>query len=64
MRLFIAILTALALSAAPALAGLADVLKVEARYSGGESWSFDVTVEHADAGWYHYGDAGRVVEWL
>ena len=60
MRQF-AILTALALSAAPALAGLADVLKVEARSSGNDSWSFDVTVEHADAGWDHYADAWRVV---
>ncbi len=57
----IAILTALALSTDPALAGLADVLKVEARSSGDDSWSFDVTVEHADAGWDHYADAWRVV---
>ena len=56
----VVILSALALSAAPALAGLADVLKVEARLSG-DSWSFDVTVEHADAGWDHYADAWRVV---
>jgi hypothetical protein len=60
MRLF-ATLIALALSAAPALAGLADVLKVEARSSGDDSWSFDVMVEHADAGWDHYADAWRVV---
>ncbi|MFQ5564758.1 MAG: hypothetical protein ACE5EU_00125 [Paracoccaceae bacterium] len=55
-----AILTALALSVAPALAGTADVLKVEARPSGG-GWRFDVTVQHADAGWDHYADAWRVV---
>ena len=42
------------------LAGSADVLKVTARSSGG-SWSFDVTVEHADTGWDHYADAWRVV---
>jgi hypothetical protein len=42
-----ATLTILALAAAPALAGPADVLTVEARSDGG-SWSFDVTVEHAD----------------
>jgi len=45
---------------APALAGMADVLAVEARQSGG-GWSFDVTVAHADAGWAHYADAWRVV---
>jgi len=55
-----AILTALALGVAPALAGPADVLKVEVRPSGG-GWSFDVTVEHADTGWEHYADAWRVV---
>jgi hypothetical protein len=55
-----ATLTILALAAAPALAGPADVLTVEARSDGG-SWSFDVTVEHADTGWEHYADAWRVV---
>ena len=55
-----AILTVLALAATPALAGPADVLKVEARAAGG-GWSFDVTVAHADTGWDHYADAWRVV---
>jgi len=50
----------LVLFAFPALAGPADVLKVEARSSGG-GWSFDVTVAHADTGWEHYADAWRVV---
>ena len=53
------LLVALA-AAAPALAGPADVVEVKARASGG-SWSFDVTVAHADAGWEHYADAWRVV---
>ena len=56
----VAILTALASIALPALAGPADVLKVEARSAGG-GWSFDVTVEHADTGWDHYADGWRVV---
>ena len=56
----VAILIALALGTAPALAGPADVLEVEARSSGG-GWHFDVTVEHADTGWEHYADAWRVV---
>ncbi len=56
----VAILTAFALNVAPALAGLAEVLSVEARASGG-GWSFDVTVAHADTGWEHYADAWRVV---
>ena len=37
----VAILTALALSVAPALAGAADVLKAEARASG-RVWHFEV----------------------
>ena len=55
----VAILTALALSVAPALAGPADVLEVEVRASGG-GWSFEVTVRHGDTGWEHYADAWRV----
>jgi len=55
-----AILVAAVLASTPALAGPADVLKVEAR-PGGSGWSFDVTVEHADTGWEHYADAWRVV---
>jgi len=51
---------ALTLMASPALAGQADVLEVDARASGG-AFSFDVTVQHADAGWDHYADAWRVV---
>lgn len=47
-------------SAAPAAAGEADVLAVEAR-PGASGWSFDVTVQHADSGWDHYADAWRVV---
>ena len=53
----IAILTVLALAAIPALAGPADVLKVEARAADG-GWSFDVTVAHADTGWDHYAVPG------
>jgi hypothetical protein len=56
----VAILTAIVLAATPAFAGLADVLKVDVRASGG-GWSFDVTVQHADTGWEHYADAWRVV---
>jgi len=45
---------------AGALAGEARVVAAEARKSG-MGWRFDVTVEHADAGWEHYADAWRVV---
>ena len=56
----VAILLILMLAASPALAGLADVVAVKARLAGG-SYSFDVTVAHADSGWDHYADAWRVV---
>ncbi len=57
-----AVLTALALTLAPlpALAGKADVLEAKVRPSG-DTFSFDVTVQHADTGWEHYADAWRVV---
>jgi hypothetical protein len=59
----ISILLALALLlAAPlALAGEADVLKVEARAAGSGAWRFDVTVAHADTGWDHYADRWDVL---
>lgn len=49
------------LVAAPALA-LADAPVVEdvtARQTG-DTWSFDVTVRHADTGWEHYADGWSV----
>jgi len=46
---------------APAYAGEADVLKVEARKDGGGTYSFDVTVKHADTGWKHYANKWDVV---
>ena len=55
-------LTALAavLIASTAIAGPADVTGAEARKSG-DTWTFDVTVRHADEGWDHYTNAWRVV---
>ena len=53
-------LLAAALAPLPALAGEADVVDARARLSGG-TWTFDVTVRHADTGWEHYADAWRVV---
>jgi hypothetical protein len=45
--------------AAPAFASEAVVTAATAVRSGG-SWSFDVTVRHADEGWEHYADQWRV----
>lgn len=53
------LLSALAVSAA--LAGEADVVAVEITRSGGGTYSFDVTVRHADSGWEHYANKWDVV---
>lgn len=46
--------------AGSARAGEADVVGVEVR-RGGDGWSFDVAVRHADTGWDHYADKWDVV---
>ncbi len=51
----------LALSTNIAMAGEADVIKVEAAKGGAGIYSFDVTVKHADAGWDHYADKWDIV---
>jgi len=43
-----------------AMAGDVKVVEVKA-YKEGDSWTFDVTLEHQDSGWDHYADAWRVV---
>ena len=59
MRPLFACAIATLLLTSPALAGEAQVERVSARQSG-NSWSFDVTVSHADTGWDHYADAWSV----
>lgn len=44
---------------ATSFAGEADVLQVKASQSG-STWSFAVTVQHADEGWDHYADRWEV----
>ncbi len=50
-----------ALMAAPASAGEANVVAVEARPAAGGGWRFEVTVRHADEGWDHYADKWDIV---
>ena len=45
----------------PLLAGEADVLKVNVRKSGENTYHFSVTVQHKDTGWNHYADKWEVV---
>ncbi len=44
-----------------ATAGEADVIAVEAVRGGDGSYSFHVTVEHADEGWEHYADRFEIL---
>ncbi len=46
---------------APAVAGEADVVAVEAVPEGAGTWRFHVTVAHDDTGWDHYADKWDVV---
>jgi hypothetical protein len=50
----------LTISAHATEAGQADVIDVETRPSG-DTWRFDVTVQHEDAGWDHYADRWEVL---
>lgn len=52
---------ALALLAAPALAGEADVAGVKATREPGGTWRFDVTIRSRDRGWDYYCDRFEVV---
>lgn len=50
----------LALSAAPAGAGEADVIGATAAKAG-QSWNVSATIRHADEGWDHYANAFEVL---
>ena len=45
----------------PAYAGEADVIEVEVKKTGGDTYFFKVTVRHADEGWDHYANKWDVV---
>lgn len=57
----IVLATLLASVFAPVQAGEADVVDVGVRQAADGTWSFDVTVRHADEGWEHYADAWEVL---
>ena len=61
MKLIIWILTCTFLVGATAYAGKADVVNVKIRMTGKDTFSFDITVRHADEGWKHYADKWDVV---
>lgn len=55
------LLAALCLSAAPAFAGEADVVDVRYVQASDGTYTFDVTVRHADAGPDHFADRWEIV---
>lgn len=57
---YVALWSAAILIAPPAIAGEADVVGVR-MVERGDTYSFSVTVRHADAGWEHYADKWDVV---
>jgi hypothetical protein len=61
VKLLIRILTCTFFIGTTAYAGEADVVDVEIKMTGKNSYYFDVTVNHADEGWNHYADKWDVV---
>jgi len=61
MKLAIWILICTFLVGATAYAGEADIVDVKIRQIDKNTFSFDVTVRHADAGWEHYADKWDVM---
>ena len=47
--------------AGPVFGGEADVVAVEIERSGNQTYSFNVTVSHADQGWDHYADRWEIM---
>ena len=43
-------------------AGEVRIVGAELHNIGGNQWSIDVTLEHADSGWDHYADEWRVLD--
>lgn len=46
----------------PALSGEADVINVEISKTGVQTYSFAVTVLHADSGWEHYANKWDIID--
>lgn len=61
MRVFMLVVIVSLYCAGWCLAGEVQIIDAKASQSA-ESWSFSVTLKHADSGWEHYADAWRVVD--
>jgi len=60
MKLIYILFACLLLMCTAANAGEADVIEVEVRRIGGDTYKFDVTVRHADEGWEHFANKWEV----
>ena len=58
---FVLVALAAATLSSSSVAGEADIINVEVRKSGPQTFSFDVTVKHADTGWKHYANKWDIV---
>ncbi len=54
-------LSVLTMVAAPARSGEADVVDASARRQADGTWTFSVTVAHADEGWDHYANRWDII---
>ena len=61
MKKFASLLIAVGIVASPAWAGESDVTKVQMRAERAGTYSFAVTLRHADAGWDHYANRWEVL---
>ena len=61
MKLSTILITGLLIISATAYAGQADIIAVEIKQTGADTYFFKVTVQHADEGWDHYADKWDVV---
>jgi hypothetical protein len=61
MKFLYILLAFLLLTTTAAWAGEADVIQVDIKRTGGDTYFFKVTVRHADEGWDHYANKWDVV---
>ena len=61
MKLTNILFTSLFIITTAAYAGEADVIKVDVKRTGGDTYFFKVTVRHEDEGWDHYANKWDVV---
>lgn len=56
------VVISLLFSALPTSAGEADVINVAVKKNSDTTYSFDVTVVHADSGWDHYANRWEIID--